>query len=101
MKPARETSATVRTVLLDAAEAIRARGWCQGAPVAPGGELCLIGAVMEASGSSGAPISFSHPCWQALERLGRAVPQPVTWNDAPGRTAADVIALLEKVALDG
>jgi hypothetical protein len=99
-----EKTATARTVLLNAAELIRTRGWCQDRAVTPDGRLCLIGALVVANSrvSVAAMIGSSYPlAHEALNRLRCAVLQsPGRWNDAPGRTAAEVIALLEQVALD-
>lgn len=111
------TEQEIRDVAKRAAELIRERGWTQGAYTEGaepctiigdegdvqwrirdcGGPLCLVGAVALAEGR---PIDFYDHAPEAdgcsvLDRLNFGA---VEWNDAPERTAAEVIAVLERVA---
>ena len=84
-------------VLLAAADLIERDGWVQGITRCHAGR-CMIGAVSDA-----APARFD--LWPAIERinetLGRPFADPATvayWNDAPGRTRDEVVALLRQAA---
>lgn len=97
------TDASLR--LLRAARALVAAGWCQGvwARDADGNGVmpfdhravawCLSGALAAA-----APPVFG-PAWMdALDRVYQVLPKCVTtisYNDVPGRTQADILALLD------
>lgn len=67
---------------------LRRDGWCQGQTVDEQGKRCLVGAIMDTASKD----------WGALyQAVGRRHIGYVQWNDARGRTAAEVIALLEEV----
>jgi len=87
---------TVRDVLLHAALLIEERGWCQGLYEAPDGRLCAIGALSVASGGD-ADIYVGGAADEALARIVCTAYIP-HWNDATGRTAAEVIAALRAAA---
>lgn len=88
-----------RQRLLSGARYIREYGWVQGRLGGCGGPACLIGAMFETS----TPETVGHPAIYARERLRNhlGVVSVSDWNDAPGRTAEEVIAAMEFVALDG
>jgi hypothetical protein len=87
-----------RDVFQRAAEILRERGWCQGQYVCDDGSCCLLGAVLTAEDPD-APVDRPWPRWMQ-DYWDAAVPRglPATWNDEPGRTADEVIALLERLA---
>ena len=86
-------------VLLHAAALVRERGLCQG-PWRPGGPLCAAGAL----GVAGAHLGLSRPDMEAaVSQFARAlggseVVDIHSWNDEPGRSAAEVAEALERAA---
>lgn len=100
-----ETPAPVRELddvsrrLLRAAEIIRERGWCQGA-LERNGAHCVLGAINFAS--SGNYMDRDGIGQDAFSRLGAHLKVScqgvVSWNNAPRRTASEVIAALEAAA---
>jgi hypothetical protein len=84
-----------RAVLLEAA-AIVERGWCQfqSGHRRKDGARCATGAIDDAAGGD---INLSVDAFEALCRVidGTHI---ATWNDAPERTKADVIAALHRAA---
>jgi hypothetical protein len=89
-------------VLLRAAELLEQRGHCKGAAVSDGA-YCLSGAISIAAldnkrfGSWG--LWHGHDA--AMKRVRKALQDPIAWNDAPERTADEVVAKLRAVALRG
>ena len=91
-----------RRVLLDAAQYIREHGWCQNTVSTKDGRVCAVGAIGAAYEAAfhdkGCGIAIT-----AMEHLDRhlsisgpwSIPK---WNDAPGRTAEDVVAAMEEAA---
>jgi hypothetical protein len=82
----------VRDVLREA-KGLVAQGWCQH-HAHLGDKFCVLGALITASVGGE---------WRAVTRARHAVRQhiPATvtipeWNDAPGRTQAEVVALFDK-----
>lgn len=75
-----------RKVLLDAADYIEAHGWRQNSyGLEPHGSTCMVGAIFRVGGTMSG----------ALHRIdARCLPYASAWNDAPGRTAAEVCAAL-------
>ena len=82
------------------------KGWCQGRAAqddegrfvlsgSPSAACwCLLGACSAAYHSGGTgidPVSF------AIKARHLGIPSLVLWNDAPGRTQAEVVALMEKL----
>ena len=66
---------------------LRKYGWKQGGYGAPGGPRCIAGAIAQTNRE--ADID------SILERLRKHLGMPVwQWNDVPGRTVDEVIALL-------
>lgn len=83
-----------RQLLLDAAGYIREHGWCQ--KMARVGErACVMQAMFEVSRDPDARR-------EGIERVKRAVGELSLsiWNDRPVRTKEEVIATLEKVAME-
>jgi hypothetical protein len=95
---------SVEDVARLAAERLRVLGWQQGTYGDKcGGGMCIAGAIGSVVGH--------RPEWprgviggQVMDRIGRLLLEDhvdadiVEWNDAPGRTVDEVIALLERVA---
>jgi hypothetical protein len=100
---------TARGILRAAAHIIRERGWTQRSYENMAGQVCLYGAVYtamygNASGTTPPGVGID------VRLEGRVVDilyarvatagyrSPVSFNDAPGRTAEQVIAILEDQA---
>jgi hypothetical protein len=89
---------TAAIVLRRAARLLRERGWCQGRLMATDGRLCLLGAL------DAAAFSFRMYSARAQAHAMVAVSAYLggqtfaAFNDAKGRTVAQVIAVLEAVA---
>lgn len=90
---------TPAQILRDAAELIRTRGWCQG-EYEIDGCLCIFGAVHVALGREPDGIGFTTADRQIADALRSATGVVIVpdWNDAPGRTAEQVIAAIERAA---
>jgi hypothetical protein len=87
-------SAQVAADLRAAAEVLRRSGWAQGGLAKHG--FCAIEAIWQARSQIGGWESQAR-----VEQLRTIIPAPhsiVDWNDAPGRTADEVIAALEAAA---
>lgn len=102
---------TTADVLRHAALLIEERGWCRADRQSPDGQLCIVGAIELAQFGSvhelgdidGVPSEqidpFALPGAMAVEKyLGLEARGTWGWNDAPGRTAAEVIAALRAAA---
>lgn len=82
--------------LLAVAAAIEERGWCQGYFEDAHGRLCIIGAFQYVARNGGSYYVG------ALSRFIAAVGgSSILFNDAQGRTQAEVVAKLREVALRG
>jgi hypothetical protein len=85
-----------RKALRDAAEYIRVHGHCNTGPHGPNGEVCVAVAMSQ--------VGTAFPDFvAAIRHLAPLVGSPdpdciVAWNDAPERTAEEVIAALEAAA---
>ena len=92
---------TPRDVLLAAADHIEAHGWVQGKWGHKGEPCCAEGAIVAVlDGNGGIVFGELGPLSAAAKQmlrnaLGKAIP---AWNDAPGRTAAEVVAALREAA---
>jgi hypothetical protein len=97
--PRHESPAEPDPVLLRAAEIVRERGLCQG-PWRTSGPVCAAGAVGEAGGDLGLSRSMMEArLLKFAQALGGSSAGDVhDWNDAPGRTAAEVAEALERAA---
>lgn len=76
-------------IVLEKARAIVARGWCQNALQTDSG-FCIIGALGEAAPDD---VCLMGP-WISL--LGFGETNAAEWNDAPGRTQAEVLARFDE-----
>jgi hypothetical protein len=74
-----------------AAATIRERGWCQGTYFS-GDRCCIYGALGVVTRS---PLVESECAREIVQDLGTGL---VKFNDAPGRTQAEVLAALEATA---
>lgn len=81
--------------LLDAANIIRKRGWCQGHE-SYHGRVCLLGALAVAVGNK--PSNWHHPTHYLARRQLELHCFTIQWNDSPGRKKAEVINALESTA---
>ena len=97
-------TAQVAADLRAAAEVLRRDGWCQSRSHASTGEHCAAGAIEAAvdpnwQTSSGWEAEQNVRFGAALNAVQRRIDLVLTgWNDAPGRTADEVIAALEAAA---
>ncbi len=84
-----------KRILLKAADILREYGWCQDAIEHPDGRRCALGAIAMAARVLGLKEYFHAE--RAMEKMlpNETVP---SWNDAPGRTAEEVIEAMEKAA---
>ena len=85
-------------MLTAAADLLEEKGWIRGTGVDDQGRHCLVAALSDAADSFPGGDAY----WPALEAVQQRVPGGwvVRWNDAPGRTAEQVIALLRRVAAE-
>jgi hypothetical protein len=97
--PRHEFPAKPDPVLLRAAEIVRERGFCQG-PWRTDGPVCAAGAVGQAGGDLGLSRAMMEARLLEFARVlgGSAAGDVHEWNDAPGRTAAEVAEALERAA---
>lgn len=85
----------VSDILNNAATLIEERGWTQGRSEDSEGRLCLVGAVCRYRITG--PFSLYDDVFRALHRWVYTG-DLADWNDAPKRTAAEVIFALRGVA---
>lgn len=73
-------------------ELIRQKGWCQGDAYSPRGGLCMYAALVDGHFDAKS---------KEFKALKKSINHEsiVIWNDAPGRTAEEVIAKLEEFGL--
>lgn len=89
---------TAREVLLKAADHIERYGWQQGGAGSPHGPCCALGAI--AAGPIVHGVSAPAAIAEAEDMLRDWIKRQAVsaWNDAPDRTAAEVIAALRGAA---
>lgn len=85
-------SKSTKRVLLDAANLIETRGWHQGSYESKDGCLCIFGAVHQAANHGDYEEAW-HLLWERT-----VTDSPIDWNDQPGRTKDEVLALLRETA---
>jgi hypothetical protein len=98
-----------RQSLLEAADILECKGWCQHQAYADNGRMCILGALARTAGEA-----LAHKA--VLSEMGRdhyqghsiapwndasspACRSIASWNDAPGRTKEEVVAMLRSAAL--
>jgi hypothetical protein len=92
MQELQELQQQARRVLDRAADHLTRRGWCQGEWFDPHDRACIGGAVHTYAPS---PVVES----LAMSMVSRAVGDlPDRWQDAPGRTKAEVLDALQRAA---
>lgn len=88
-------SATPQDVLREAARILMRDGWTQKTTRNADGQRCVAGALRDAMGLQ-TPQSVRYEAERTLALfVGTAI---TTWNDAPERTAEDVILALKRAA---
>lgn len=87
-----------RQILLDAAQYIRDHGWCQNALRSEDGRVCLHGAIATVIRVPGSMYDPREGWCLRKVRMYLGAPCEIDFNDAPERTAAEVIAALESAA---
>lgn len=75
----------------ETATLIRTHGWTQGVLVNGRGEFCILGALIS-NPQSYYSVSLS-PIFEEIGVLSLS-----TWNDTPGRTVEEVLAVLDRLA---
>ena len=92
-------------LLLKAADALETFGHCKYRLRDDQGRMCLVGALLFAkTGKSHFPddkFVASSIIRVPFLRIEKSVGEPVSWNNAPERTAEEVIATLRRVAWEG
>jgi hypothetical protein len=91
-------------ILRRAAELLGERGWCQGEIEDGDGRMCAVGAIRRAASE----VMHTRHSWSESVALNRLRGQVRTremhsiprWNDAPERTAEDVILAMKRAAED-
>jgi len=88
---------TESDVLERAADLLEEFGWCQGkAGSKEEGEFCMFGALITAQDDVKGPHRGVYKATRCLDDLGGG--NFIDWNDAPGRTKAEVVAALRAAA---
>lgn len=88
-------SITTSEFLRKAADVLERDGWCQGTHTDPYGRRCAFGALQVARAYSDIRDDGSLKVYRLLhERTGGVI----DWNDAPGRTKQEVLALFRNTA---
>lgn len=89
-----------RLLLLNAADLIERRGFCQGTRQDGSGQLCILGAISVAH--NGDPYSqYSTDPAGELVRAQLGGKSPAPWNNEPGRTKEEVVEAVRTAALRG
>lgn len=84
-----------------AADYLKDAGWCQGVSTRPGGARCAAAVANQVT------TGYSYYGDERASRLKEAFRRRIKydsigqWNDAPGRTAEEVIAVYEDIAKNG
>lgn len=94
---------TKNDVLDEYVKVLRERGWCQGSVKDSAGKCCLVGARLAVSNIfytywdyKEIEWAYTAICEATSKLLGHASNlSTIEWNDVPGRTVEEVIALIE------
>lgn len=84
-----------RKALLDAAQYIRDHGWCQNELRNLSGNVCMVGSILF-SNLQQCRNEIDPAKSRVMAHLGNS--SISRWNDTPGRTKEEVIAVMETVA---
>ena len=88
---------TPQQILLDAANLLEERGWCQDEFQNKQGQMCMLGAMRVALWDK--VIYPAHPAYGlACDATGMNGMKIAEWNDTPGRTQQEVISKLREAA---
>lgn len=90
MPPRREFEVRMLLIALEKARALIARGWCQNTQIDADGNVCVVGAIKLAAGVE--HISVYRHLGFTMDTSRPNETWPAVWNDAPGRTQAEVLA---------
>lgn len=87
---------TTEEVLAGAADLLEKRGWCQNITEDSAGRLCLVGALRKMAPGDREYFSARAAVCQELHLSEREMKLSahIDWNNAPGRTAEEVITTL-------
>lgn len=88
---------TICELRLKAAEIIEERGWWQGGFDGPNGECCMLEALYAAENY----VAFGSVTRAAQDMGFGGIDPIVSWNDAPGRTKAEVLDRLRDGCREG
>lgn len=94
-------SEQVKSDAAKAAQYIRRHGWCQYDEVNERGNVCMNGAIrMVSIGDPGVGLRGDCPLYDAAcDEVGIALGSlGAVWNDAPGRTKEEVLAVFDRIA---
>lgn len=105
-----EQEQALRDTARRAAELLTQYGWTQGRQADMAGRMCLVGACAKAATGNPWDQRWVNGVGATFERLRQRTRllvaahdpggdgEPFPWNDRPGRTAEEVIALLQRIA---
>lgn len=84
------------SILRQAADIIRARGWAQRDYTADNGSVCILQAIHTVTGGTGAASEGALDVLRDRIRreFGEDASSVPVWNDRPGRTVEDVLRIL-------
>lgn len=94
MSDLRRLISPTAATLLRAADYIEEHGWCQGESVKPDGSVCIYGALYAVTRDD---VAASYDADIALRHRLKTLPE--YWNDAPGRTKAEVLKAMRGAAM--
>ncbi len=87
----RWTADPISRTLRRAADMIERQGWCQGQWADKHGRVCIMGALGDTESD---PAAFCAACHRLSTHLGQRLSM---WNDEPGRTKDEVLAMLRSL----
>lgn len=91
-----------RLAFLKAADYIEQHGWCQQVLQDMDGRVCLLGALSFVASGSLCSVRLVGQVGRYLKRTGLTKRgTAVVWNDKPGRTKEEVVAVLRGAAMEG
>jgi len=89
-------------IVMKSIQTLQERGWCQGGLDNDRGQVCLMGAVVKTVQNTKAYHDIWDDFWMDFNNwvIAKCGVNPVFWNDKPGRTKEEVIALLREYAAE-